>query len=263
MAGETYNEVVMGVLRRLQTGIDISMASPQSIALGSSTAFTVAKFGREPDVDTGNVPVDVWNGGTVYTGFPTGAAENVQVFSSSASDTGVVTILGLDGDYNRTTRTVTLTGTTPVTVSGGTMTRIHSANYNNSSGTTFNVGTITARHVTTTANVFFVMPIGRSQTAVSAYTIPAGYTGLLVEGSGSVFGSSTASVDGSFWIREFGRSPRLRRPFTIAHDSPFYDKIYGGISLPEKTDIIARITASSANNVSVTVKYDLLVVPNA
>ena len=32
---------------------------------------TRRKFGRNADVDAGSTPEDVWNGGGVYTGFPT------------------------------------------------------------------------------------------------------------------------------------------------------------------------------------------------
>ena len=243
----------------------VAYGSPEWFALGFSPtgAFVVNKFGRNNDVDTSTTPEDVWGGGGVYTGFPTGAAENVQVFSSSASDTGTINVLGLDENYNRVSRSVAMTGTTPVTIPGGTMIRIHSCSYDAGPGSTFNVGVITVRHATTTANVFNVIPIGRSQSADAAYTIPAGHRGLLINCAFSILGATVATADGSFWIREFNKSPRLRRPFTAGHDAPAYDVIFGGIVLDEKTDIIARVITTSVNNIDVTMKYDLLVVPNA
>lgn len=243
----------------------VAYGSPEWFALGMSPygAFVVNKFGRNPDIDTATVPEDIWFLGGAYTGFPVGAAENIQVFSSSASDTGTLNVMGLDANYDRVSRTVTLTGTTPVTLPGGTMVRAHSGSYDAGPGSAFNIGTITVRHATTTANVFLSMPPGRSQSNASAYTVPNGYRALLMRASGAILGGTTASADGSFWIREFGKSPRLRRPFTMSQSAQFRDDVFGGLSLPSKTDIIARVTDCSANNVAATVRYDLLVVPNA
>jgi hypothetical protein len=62
------------------------------------------------------------------------------------------------------------------------------------------------------------------------------------------------------WIREINKAPRLRRPFVIGSNSPVKDEIYGGIRIPEKTDIILRLTSASANNLDVTGGYDLIIV---
>lgn len=56
----------------------------------------VLKFGRNVDIDTATVPEDLWNGGGVYAGFPTGAAEEFEVFSSSASANNLDVIGGFD-----------------------------------------------------------------------------------------------------------------------------------------------------------------------
>jgi len=81
-------------------------------------AYSVEKFGRNLDIDSGTVPEDIWNGGGVYTGFQVGAEVVSEVLSSSASDTGTVYIRGLrtptSTEYE--TASYTLSGTTPVPV---------------------------------------------------------------------------------------------------------------------------------------------------
>jgi len=54
-----------------------------NIAEGRIQGYSlVNKFGRNPDVDTGSIPEDVFNGSTPYTGFPTGSPEELQCYSS-------------------------------------------------------------------------------------------------------------------------------------------------------------------------------------
>jgi hypothetical protein len=243
------------------------------ITQGKLTGYSVInKFGRNPDCDTATVPEDVWGGGGTYTGFPLGAAELVQVFSSSANDTAVgsgartVQIIGLNSSYVVQSETITLNGVTPVTTAN-TYIRVHTANVRSSgsSNTAFNAGTITVRHVTTTANVFLVIPIGTNQSAETAYTVPAGKTAYLRNVFSNVLSSSLSGnvgVDLVIYIREFGLSPRLRRPYGLNSSSASLQLIYGGLRLPEKTDACIRIQASSANNVDVSVAYDLVLVDN-
>jgi len=221
----------------------------------------VNKFGRNSDIDTGSVPEDLWNGGGVYTGFPTGEPEEFVAFSSSASDTGVLTFSYLP-DFSATewlSASVTLNGTTTVNT-GITGVRMHTARYNNGSATSFNVGEITVRHITTTANVFSVMPIGRSQTNICAYTIPAGSTGYVRRLFARVIGSNTGQVDGALWVRLQGESPRLRRPFSATTGSSFEERPYGGLAIPAGADVSIRVSNTSANNLDVIGGFDLLVV---
>jgi hypothetical protein len=223
----------------------------------------VQKFGRNGDIDTATVPEDIWNGGGAYAGFPTGAPEEFQVFSSSASDTGVLTFTYLPTTTSTAylTATVTLNGTTPVNT-GVTGYRMHTAQYNTGASTTFNVGTITIRHRTTTANIFCVMPIGRSQTNVAAYTVPFGYTAYIKRLFCRVIGATTGTVDGALWIRGTGMSPRLRRPFTSATADAFEELPYGGIAVSAQSDIQVRISSSSANNLDVIAGYDIILIKN-
>ena len=48
----------------------------------------IHKFGSNSDVDGAE---DIWEGGGDYTGFPTAAAENFEILSSSADDTSAGT----------------------------------------------------------------------------------------------------------------------------------------------------------------------------
>lgn len=74
--------------------INIEKEAPSDLllALGMTQGLSlVLKFGRNPDVDTG-ASEDIWNGGGLYTGFPTtGSAEPLGVASSSANDTAAGT----------------------------------------------------------------------------------------------------------------------------------------------------------------------------
>lgn len=240
--------------------IDPEIAMSRGLFEGYSI---IQKFGRNGDIDTGSVPEDIWNGGGAYAGFPTGSPEEFQVFSSSASDTGVLTFTYLASTTSTSwqTATVTLNGTTPVDT-GVTGYRMHTCQYNTGASTTFNVGTITVRHKVTTANIFCVMPIGRSQTNVAAYTIPFGYTGYIRRLFCRVIGSTSGIVDGALWIRGSGMSPRLRRPFTSATADAFEELPYGGIAISSQSDIMVRISSASANNLDVIAGYDLILIKN-
>ena len=235
-----------------------------TIAEGKMTGFSlVNKFGRNPDIDTGTLPEDIWNGGGVYTGFPTGSTEEFQVFSSNAGDTGTLTFTYLP-TINSTaysTASVTLRGTTQVNT-GVTGYRMHTASYATASGTTFNLGEITVRHRTTTANIFCKMPIGGSQTNVAAYTVPAGSTAYIKRLFCRVYNNTAGSVNGGLWVRSNGGSPRLRRPFSASNTSHFEELAYGGIAVGEKSDIQVRITSASTSNLDVIAGYDILLVKN-
>lgn len=238
--------------------VDPEIAISEGLFSGYSV---INKFGRNSDVDTATVPEDIWNGGGAYAGFPVTAPEQFEVFSSSASDKGVLTFTYLPTSTSTAylTAQVTLNGTTPV-ATGVTGYRMHTAQYNTGASTTFNVGTITLRHITTKANIFCVMPIGRSQTNVAAYTIPFGYTGYIKRIFCRVIGATTGTVDGALWIRSSGMSPRLRRPFTAATADAFSEMPYGGLPVSAQSDIMVRISSASANNLDVIAGYDLILI---
>ena len=221
------------------------------------------RLGQNPDVDIAATPEDVWNGGGVYTGFPTGAAEEFEAFSSSASDTGILTITYLASATATAYQSVTITlnGTTPVGT-GITGIRVQSAIYNSGSPTASNLGAITVRHKVTTTNIFCVIVIGNGQSMLTSFTIPYGSVGYIKRLFCRVIGNVTVSINGSLWYRESGTSPRLRRPFTATNATSFEEHPYGGLAAPALTDINMRITTVSSNNCDIVAGYDLLLVSN-
>lgn len=240
--------------------LSVRDSSALSIAQGNiSGSSWVLKSGRNPDVDTATVPEDIWNGGGAYAGFPLTAPETVQAFSSSASDTGILTITYLPSATATAyiQGSVTLTGTTPVDFPF-TAYRVHSAFYTD--GVTGNIGEITVRWKITTTVIFLKIPIGTNQSYMAGYTVPFGSRGYIYEVFCSIQGSATASVDGALWIRLSGAQFRLRRNFNAASGFAYRETLDGRLVLPALTDIQMRITNCSANNTPVVGGYTILVV---
>jgi len=74
------------------------------VALNTVSGYQVTtKFGRNPDVDTGTDPEDMWNGGSTYTGFNATAAQNFEIFSADVDDQGQVVTSGTATGGSETT----------------------------------------------------------------------------------------------------------------------------------------------------------------
>jgi len=210
------------------------------------------RFGINTDVDTATVPEDIWEGSGVYTGFPVGDVEEIEVVRSDANDTGSVRFEYLASETSTDwleTDWIPLTGAS--TSTGITAWRIGRCIYDTGDDTTFNVGTLTFRHAVTTANVFAIIQIGESQTHNCSSTVPYGSAGFIRNFEVSVSKSNTAVVEGAIWYRPYGRSPRLIHDFTCSNDQNHVERIYGGIAIGERSDFIIRSKSCSANNVKV------------
>lgn len=262
LSGTVQQDADAIVVRSVDYEFDIASGRFQGVSI-------VNKFGTNSDIDTGSVPEDIWEGGGLYTGFPTGTAETLSVVSASANDTAAgsgartIRIVGLDANFNVQSETVTLNGTTPVNTVN-TFMRAHTATVltSGSSNTAFNAGLITIKHTTTTANVFLTMLAGRNQTNCSAYTVPAGYTAYMRHFRVVVEGGASSTANGYFYVGAYGASPRYRRPFVTTSGSILDVNIFGGLIFDEKTDLVLRIAAVSANNSVVYGGYDLILVAN-
>lgn len=121
--------------------------------------------------------IPLWDQGAVaYTYFA--SAQQVRVWSSSASDTNVsVLINGLDSNYNILTETVVLTNGATGVLTTGLFLRINNITLTR---TPMNVGIISAGSSDKTITLA-VIPVGTSRSAMTVFTVPNGYTFYLTQ----------------------------------------------------------------------------------
>ncbi len=248
--------------------VDFSRLSiEQQAALGTRTGVALAdRYGRNADVDAASAAEDIWDGGGTYTGFPTGSAETVNVFSASANDaaagTGLRTlrIVGLDGSGVEQSETITMNGTSAVT-SANTYSRVNLAyGLTGGSGGT-NAGAITVRHTTPTANVFTVIPLGAAKSQVCAYTVPADKRGLVtrLRLTATNNQASAQEVVLAVLTRELSSSLfRIERTIIACTTAEPMD-IDCNIPLVARQDLVIRATGATGDNLVVTAQMDILV----
>lgn len=230
------------------------------VALTANYGFDVAS-GRHLDISHvhkfGAVPAMSQNQtGTIWdvddTPYPWSAwatAGSVSVPAVAAGDNGVSLIIeGLDANYMPQTETLTLsdTGAVPSTKSFIRLFRAYTA--------APNTGAVT---ITKSGNTVAKIQAGKAQTLMSIYTIPANYTGYLLQGSASC--QAGADATGNMYVRYFGQTS-----FRVGHSFEFSGaggqylyKFPVPIKIPAKSDIDIQATVRS-NNARITAAFDLL-----
>lgn len=230
------------------------------VALDNVPNYTIdTKFGRNPDVDSG--PEDMWANGGNYTGHPTSfTPETVDVFSSSANDTSAgtgartVRITGLKSNTSEVyeTEDIIMNGTTAVT-STNTWWRVNRLEVLTGGSTGNNVGNITVRSTTTTANVFVFCPATFNQSQVGAYTVPYAKKMIIkrIRTSITRANGSAGSATITLRARPSGGVYKAIRAFELQTGAATEFTMEGGIVLPALTDVKYRIeTVSDTNTVA-------------
>jgi len=215
-----------------------------------SNSKIVHKFGANFDIDQATDPESVWTGGGLYPWASLSSAQTIYCISTSGSDTAVLSIEGLDANYNELTESVTLTGTSAVTTTNAFL-RVFRMTYDAD-----NAGDITARTVSASGTIVAQIDTGYAQTLMAVYTIPAGFTGYLVALDATIDGTKTCQV--LMYHRLFGK------PFRIAHiaesDGHYRYEFVAPLTVPEKTDIDIRVAEVSGNDARVTANFDLVLI---
>lgn len=227
-------------------------------------AITV--FGYNPDVDT--TEVVVWpDGASVGIQHP---AATLKVSSSSTDDasagTGArsVIIYGLDNNHDEISETVILNGQTEVATTKA-YTHVNSMTVATVGSGGKNAGIVYVGSGTVTTGVpaviFNLIYTGYNSSTTGAYTIPAGYTGYIVNGGiGSGQASGSTAVTGKLVIIDTDQVQRVAAVNAMNNGFSMYDfKL--PIAVPEMYTVEARAFGSSVNNI-VSSFFQILLVKN-
>lgn len=87
-----------------QAGALLTSNFKQEIARGLYDGYEYGvKFGRNPDIDTTSTPEDIYNGGSLYTGFNATGNEEITATSADVNDTGALVSSGTATGGSNTT----------------------------------------------------------------------------------------------------------------------------------------------------------------
>ena len=221
---------------------DVAVGNKEDLArsaFGSNNPGLTAN--REEGVN--NIRLETGTGG-LYP-FPT-ADTNIYISSSSASDTATVVLVGLDDTYTEVVRLATLTGQTPVQMSGDIF-RVSQVGFVTPSKAIGNIyfstdnTDITSGVPNTLTNVLAKIDSGNTAGFFSYFTVPVGEQIYLFDFTPSSSKAGDVNVNLKFrfdTLSDFSYSPEFQ---AFQDNSRFVEKL--GIVLPEKTDI--SLTASS------------------
>ena len=271
--------ILLALLFPLQSqaqNVEILSNVPPSVAieyygLNTNRLSFINKFGHNSEIDIAN-PADLWSGGSqtaatdriyTYEGFIAGY-DSLQVVSTSRYDSvsnggaRSVHIHGLDSLWNPQEVEIALEGTDTVNTSE-VFRRVFRLHVHVGLGngvppdTSSNNGIIIVNTFTGNTRMG-QMEIGKNQSQMAVYTIPAGWTGFLTSFYASLEKGTgaTAFANMELYTRDFGEVFRLRNEQGLASDgnSHFAHPFPVALRLPEKTDIKLRLDTST-NNVDI------------
>lgn len=248
------------------------------VARGNIVGATIVhKFGRNGDIANGTSEDIISQGGT-YAWLQ--SATTLEAISSSVNDdsggTGarVITVQGLDENFDAVEEDITMNGTSVSIATTATFIRVNRAFVKDagtyaSTSAGGNAGTITVRIVSAGATQIEIALIGAiavGQSQIARYTVPNGKTAYILSTFLNVNSIKTADV--YCWQRQ--GADIVSAPFTSKRLVFQFDSIAGGAPFnpdapsdpfPEKTDIWFTGFANSANT-EVEVDFELLVIDN-
>lgn len=230
------------------------------------------KFGKNPDIDTGTLPEDVWSQGGLYN-WPA-VAQTMSVVSSSIADdvgsTGVtsVRIYGLDADFLEVTDDIIMDGQTPVVGSVEFLRVFRMEALTAGTGLT-NAGTITATG-TTSSLVHGAIPAGTGQSQMAIYTVPAGKRLVMsyfdVSITRDAAGGASAQANIELYIRDASTSGA---PWKVKYEKNLQITGTGSFAsapkvaryvFPAKTDIRIEVDTVTDSNTGIEATFAGLLV---
>jgi len=230
------------------------MAEPRSITqVGTSEPFelqvsrgqvawhkTLFKYGYNPLII--NVNETIWDGGGIYS-YPASALAMTVTSAGGATDEDVqVMVVGLDADWNEAQQEVTL--------KTQTFRRVFRAYVSGSQAPT---GNITVANGGTT---YAQITNGENQTLMAVYTVPAGHTFYLTNGT-ATHGTDTAGAYMTirFMVRQLGGVFRTATKIDVTGSEILFPFTFP-LVLPEKTDLEVRAICNKNQNNAVSATFE-------
>jgi len=211
-------------------------------------ASSIHKFGAVPQMSI-NTTGTCWDkNDTLYPWSALTSASVLTAQAVNASDDGkILTIEGLDSNYEPQTDTITLSSSGTASTTKQFL-RVYRGYISTGAN---NVGAIDVRIGATTV---LYINIGLAQTLMLVYTVPAGKELLLLKGACT--SQAGADASGFFYVRFFGQTAfRIQHTFEVSGSDGYDYKFEVPFRVPEKTDIDFRLTTRS-NNGRYTAAFD-------
>lgn len=209
----------------------------------------IHKFGAVPTMST-NTTGTVWDIGDTLYPWSAFSTESTLTLAANVADNGVsVTIFGLDANYNEINETVTISAGAATTTKAFIRVFRAFASAPNSQNIDIKVSSTTVARITA----------GLAQTLMSVYTVPANYTGYLLQGT--MTAQASADATGNMFVRYFGQTSfRVGHSFEVSGTGGQYSYKFGiPIAIPQKSDIDVRVTTRS-NNGRYTAAFDMILI---
>ena len=209
----------------------------------------VDKFGHLHGLGTSLATI--WPQNSIYVYSATANIDSVS--SSSAADTQIMRVVGLDASWNKVTQDVTLTGqatkalATPL-IRISTMYNIDSTDFVGDVYAYITGATVVAGVPTVTAEIRAQIEIGDNRTLQVTYGVPDGYTAYLVHRD--VSAAKGQDVEFKLFIREFGGVFQVKHPLNLNNALYEHQSLLTGV-IPAKSDVEVRgITSTGTIDVS-------------
>jgi len=214
------------------------------------------KFGAVPQMSI-NTTGTIWDiNDTLYPWSALDTPAVVNIERNNVADEGhVVTVQGLDENYNFQEEEITISGTD--TLGTKTFSRVNRA-FCTAGGAT-NTGNIDIEAGAAGGTTVARITAGKGQTLMSVYTIPKNKTGYLMKGTMTCQAGADAS--GNMFVRYHGQDTfRIGHSFEVSGEGGQYMYEFAiPIQIPSMSDIDVRATVRS-NNARITAAFDLILV---
>lgn len=236
----------------------------KGIVPGYSTRIIV---GRNPGIDIGTAPEDIWAGGGLYMGHPTTAPETVTVLSSSALDTlagtglQTIRITGLltSTSTDFTTEDINMNGILGAVSSNTWYRVIFAKGLTYGTGGT-NAGSITIRHTVTVVDVFISFPPGFGCGQLGAITVPQGKQMFIEAIYVAIVRNNGSNGSALFTLRTKPNTEtwdgNAIAAYNLSTQSAINPPLKFPIIIEENTDLVGRIDSVSDNGTQASITLD-------